>query len=242
MDQDAAQLSDGDGSRAVRLLLMLLVAIGAGIVLALTVGGPPAQADEATPDSGPPRSVVGVVAGGLTSATGRLTPLVDAVPAATTAIGRADSVAGLVTPVTGLLDDQLVAPVGGLLGDTGEGLAEVVGPVFGLLRPVDAVLGASLTHPFVSAAVASWASTATIAAAAGPLLALAVPVDLPGGAGLPAGGPSPGGASASSVLSPPLIAGLLGAAFAMLLASARRRMFDDAIPASPVFDTDSSPD
>ena len=200
---------------------MLLVAIGAGIVLALAVGGPPAHADEVTPDEGSPRSVVGVLAGGLTSATERPTG----------------------TPITAPFENPQLAPVGRLLDDTGDGGAEVVGLVPVLLQPVEAVLDTGLAHPLITVAAVSWSIATTAATTSGQLLAVLEPTGLPDGSGgLPAEGSSPGSGSAGSSVSTTLVAGMLGAAFVMLLASARRRIPDDAIPASLVFDNDSSPD
>jgi len=219
--QDATTLSGPDSLRPLRLLLMLLVAFGAGFVIALTLGGSPAQADDQAPEEGSPRSVVGDLAGGLTATTGRVSTTVTTFSALSETLDDA-SVSQLVAPLTSALD-----------------LTQLVSPVVAPLLPTFPELGGSLLDP-IDAVGASWVSEIAVLSSAVTALAAVEPFGLQGG-GLPIGGSTLDGAAASGATAP-AIAGLLGAAFGVLLTSVRGRSSDDATPPSATFDTDSSPD
>jgi hypothetical protein len=122
------------------------------------------------------------------------------------------------------------------VADVVDGTVEVIG---GALVPVlDAVPGLVTTVAGVSAATST--ATAAVAAAAGAAIWGYAqgrwPIEL-----APMGTGQPGASSASFTIT--LVpAAALAAAFFVLLFSRRLGLVDSALPASPVYETDTSPD
>jgi len=229
----------------LRALLVLLGAVLGGVALSVILGSSPAHAAEGTGDwpdipPGPvataTSSLVGTVdrpvSGAVSTVSGALgsTGVGASIPLVQHSVGAAgDSVATHV-PVGA----PIVAPITAVIETTLSGVQQVVGP----LDPVVAVPGRLLMAP-VEHAAATTAGTALLTAAVTANSAVGAIPARQNGAGSDGALPGPVLTGASG--SPAAAFGLVLGALALALLGARRRGHDEALPASPTFDLDTSP-
>ncbi len=248
----------------MRLALLFLAAVFGLVLLSLAFGSSPASADGGSHDSGlipaatelvadavapvtqavaalpvaggPVSSAASTVTDSLTTAAAH----VPAAPAATISKPVSDAVDGALLKVFGqtVIGDALgPAPLGSVLlpvADVVDGTVEVIGDV--LVPVLDVIPGLVSTGAGASAAAVTASITSTAATAISGFAHGRWPIEL-----APTGTGQPGASSASPTITV-LPAAALGAAFFVLLFSRRLGLVDRALPASPVYETDTSPD
>ena len=199
----------------LRAALLVLGAVLGGVALSLILGSSPAHAadgDGSGSDQEPLGSVTTVATGGVTSTLDHALPVVRHAVRAT--------VQPLVTPVVATVESTLTA------------VHQLVAPAVDSALPFAQQILAATNQ-----VTASFASTTSVAPAPSGQAAGALPVAQ--GSGSDGSLPSP--ILTSSTTAPAAALGVLLALFALVLLAARRRLDDDALPASPTFETDTSP-
>ena len=234
--------------RSLRLLLTLLAVVFGFVLLGLVFGSSSASADEGPQDDG----ALPVVSALVTQVVAPVTlPPVAIVPAAVVdavaTVTQAAPVATLTAPLTATADGALDMALGDALGST---------PVASLLSPIVTVVDATVATvaqgvvpalqllPGLGSTVAGIAPLAAAASGTAAVAAELVSGTAHGtwpGAATPLG---TGGIVSTGVASPTiaLLAAAVGAGFFVLLFTRRLRPVDGALPSSPVYETDSSPD
>lgn len=246
MDQGDSAIERTAVVTPLRALLLVVAAVIVGLGLSVLFGSAPAQASEG--DGG------GV--GDLTSGSPitSVSTVLDRTAAATTSL-VSEAAAPVITPTIAPLAKPVVATV---VPAVASAIAPISAPVSNVIlttvSAVDGVLGTGLSvvaSPSVPAAVADaavapltrvgtaatpLAASVTRAAAPLPLVAPIAPVSSTDGTS-PTGAVLTSGSTVGAAAA--MLSGflLLGAA----LRAARRRAGDDALPSSPVFETDTSP-
>ena len=199
----------------LRGALLVVGAVLGGVALSLILGSSPAHAadgDGSGSDPGPLGSVTSVATTTVGSTIDQAVPVLQRSVRAT--------VQPLVTPVVATVESTLTA------------VHQLVGPA------VDSALPFAQQIPAAPNQVpASSASTTSGAPAPSGQAARALPALQ--GSGSDGSLPSP--ILTSSTTAPAAALGVLLALFALVLLAARRRLDDDALPASPTFETDTSP-
>lgn len=233
-------------ARALRLALLLVGAVSGLLLLSFAVGSSSASADDGDDSAASIGSVVGGVVATVTETVPAAAPATSTVGQVVQAVTHSAPAATVVTPVAEIADEVVVtvlgdealgtAPVGSLLAPVAEivdkslgGAGDVIGPV--LETPTG--IAASATAAAAQFDAASSAVTSVVVGTARGLL------DLAAGAPLLSG--DAGSTGLASVGSPLPAAVALGG-FLLLLAMRRHTLPSRAMPRSPVFDTDSSPD
>jgi hypothetical protein len=262
-------VSTSSAGHYVRLALIFLASVFGLILLSLTFGSSSASADDGGPDDS---GLVPAAAGLAGGAVEHFAPVVSAtvaiplagvplsspdspvapVIAAVTTVTEAAPATTISTPVSTAVDGTLVTlvgptPVGVLLGtapvgsillpvaqaidDTVTTVGDVIVPVLHVLQGLlPALAGESASA--AAASVISSGGTATIWGSAHgwwPVASTPLGTGEPGIAGAAAGSSS-------------LLAAALGFGFIVLLFSRRPGLVNSALPVSPVYDTDTSPD
>jgi hypothetical protein len=225
----------------LRATLLLLGAVLGGVVLSLILGSSPAHAADGDGNSNgsatgesPLGSLTSVVSATITSTVDPSIPNIQH-----TVRVAGDSVATTITagaPVVRPVVSPVVATVVSTVDST---VAATVTAVRQLGLP--AVHGL-LSFPNVLAApnqALIRASTTPVIPSSAPQTASSV-VSTPLN-GFGSDGMSPGSILTSATGAPAAALGVLVALVALVLMAARRRLDDDALPASPIFDTDTSP-
>jgi hypothetical protein len=236
MDQGIVVTTTSAG-HYVRLALIFFASVLGLLVLGFVFGSSSASADDGGPDDGGLVPAAADFAGDVVETVAPVTAtVVDAIPLADVPSSPATTTLATVTEVAPLAGKMLgAAPAGPLVGSlaksvdaTIETLTAAVAPVVQLLTsllPATAtaqVLAAS-TVPAVGAVI-SGAADGVWLGAKGPLGMGAI------------------GASGPTVSNTVLPAAALGAGFLVLLFSRRLRLVNNALPVSPVYETDTSPD
>jgi hypothetical protein len=209
----------------LRAALLVVGAVLCGVALSLILGSSPAHAadgDGTGPDLGPVGSVTNVATTAITSTIDQTIPAVQRTAHATqvslaTAVPAADP---LVTPVVATVNTALTV------------VQQLAVPAVDSLLPFAQHLVA--TPIWTSAAVAS---VQLVPGAPSGHAAGALPAAQNGTGSVPLPDPI----LTSSSAAPAAALGVLLALFALVLLTARRRLADDALPASPTFETDTSP-
>lgn len=212
----------------LRAALLVVGAVLGGVALSLILSSPAhaADGDGTGPDLGPVGSVTNVATTTVTSTIDRTIPAVQRTVDATqvslvTAVPAAQPlVTPLVTPVVATVDTALNA------------VQQLAVPAVDSLLPFAQHLVA--TPIWTSAAIAT---VQLVPGAPSGHAAGALPASQNG----TGSSPSPDPILTSSSGAPAAALGVLFALFALALLAARRRLADDALPASPTFGTDTSP-
>ena len=256
MDQGFVAPSAG---RFVRRALIFFAAVFGLILLSFVFGSSSASADDGGPDDSGlvpaaadlvggavetvapvAQAAVAIPLGGVPLSSPPVTTVVATVAHVTTASHSASGAAdGALVKVFGqtVIGDALgTAPVGSVLGPVAEVVDTTVTVIGGVIAPLLGVVP-GLVATVASASVD--AATASITSAGAALTATANGV-WRAEAG-PFGNPQPGAASVA-LGSTFLPAAALGAAFFVLLFSRRLGLVNSALPVSPVYETDTSPD
>jgi hypothetical protein len=234
---DQGIVSPTTAGHYVRLALILCASVLGLIVLGFVFGSSSASADDGGPDDGGLVPVAADAAGGVVETIAPIiTPMTAAIPLADVPLSPAATTLTMVTTIAPIAGDVLGPTPAGLVVGTlvksvdsaVETLTGVVGPVLNLLPVLTTV-----THA-VDVTAASGVSTA-----AGALLGSADGLwqDLKGPFGT--GAVSAAGPAVSNLTLP---AAALGAGFVVLLFSRRLGLGNSAVPVSPVYETDTSPD
>jgi hypothetical protein len=229
VDQGAVSTT---GTHHVRLLLIFFGAVLGFLALSFVFGSSSASADDGgTTD--PLGSVVGET----------LSAVIPAAPAAA-------PVTAIATPATTVVDSTVTSLLGDVAGDApatsiivpvtalaDTALAQIQDAAGPLLTPVTGTLIAVITP---ATALVSDAATASVAAASAPVPVLGIAAGI-------LGAPDSGGLEHPDGTGATTASGALtatAAAFALfaLLVFGRRSLTSAAVPGSPVYDTDSSPD
>jgi|GEM_PF-2000489 len=233
-----------------RALLLLLGAVLGGVLLSLALGASPAHAadgDGTSSGSSPlsaaaqsvSRAVVSVSTAGGTS-----------IPAVERTIDRGaeraiqhtmdasaatiDAAVPAATPVIAPAVASVESTLAGTLSATARILQQLTAPVAGALDPFDVAVDASRA----TAAAATLHPSSAGAGQSG-ISPTAVRPDAQAGSGTDGALPDLVVSAGSSA--PSAAVGVLVVAVALVLLAARRRILQNALPASPVFDTDTSP-
>jgi hypothetical protein len=220
------------GAHCARLLLIFFGAVLGFLALSFVFGSSSASADDGG-TSDPLGSVVGET----------LSAVIPAAPAAA-------PVTAIATPATTVVDSTVTSLLGDVAGDApatsiivpvtalaDTALAQIQDAARPLLTPVTGTLGAviALATPLVPDA-----ATASVATASAPGAAPGIATGMLGPDG--SGGPGNPDATAAATASGALTATAAGFALFALLLVGRRSLTSAAVPGSPVYDTDSSPD
>jgi hypothetical protein len=231
VDQGAVSTT---GTHHVRLLLIFFGAVLGFLALSFVFGSSSASADDGAP-ADPLGSVVAETLSAVAAAP-------DA-PAAT-------SVTAIATPATTVVDSTVTSLLGDAAGDApvtsiivpvtalaDTALAQIQDAAGPLLTPVTGTLGAVIAP---ATELVSDAATASVAAASAPVPVLGIAAGI-------LGAPDSGGLEHPDATGATTASGALTAtstAFALfaLLLFGRRSLTSAAVPGSPVYDTDSSPD
>ena len=211
----------------LRAALLVVGAALGGVALSLILGSSPAHAADGD------GSGSGTDQGPLGSATSIATTSVSSTLDRTIATAqRTVRAAGASTIATLPAAEPLVTPVVMTVESTLTVVHQLVGPA------VDSVLPLA-QHVVVppNRAPASFASVQLVPGAPSGKVAGALPAAQPSGSD----GSLPSPILTSSSGAPAAALGVLLALFALVLLAARRRLADDALPASPTFETDTSP-
>ncbi len=219
----------------VRAALFVLGAILGGFALSLILGTAPAHAADGDGAPAPDGGLLGTVTSMVTPTTTTPTPATT-VAAATTVIRAA---APQLQPAVHKTGDT-VAVVVALTAPVVRPIVTTVSTTLSVVQQSAAPLHAVLwTAPAASDGAAIRAGSVDViaaGAASGTASATVSPVSSGDGRGTL---PSP--IPASSTGAPVAALGALFLALALVLLAARRRIADDALPPSPVFETDTSP-
>jgi len=226
-----------------RAVLLTLGAVLGGVALSLLIGSSPAHAAEGD-GSGPgapsdplvsaTSSLTGAVGNTVTAAVSTASATLDAsIPVVQHSVDAVGHSVASRLPVTA----PLVAPVVASVDTTLAAVQQLVAPTLHGLPAVPALLavegGAAATQHGMTALGPQAASGSSPAGSAVDALA---PVQNGGSDGMLPGPVLTGGSG-----SPTAALGLVLGAFALVLLAARRRWHDDALPASPAYETDTSP-
>jgi len=229
-----------------RALLLLLGAVLGGVLLSLALGSSPAHAtdgDGTSPGASPltaatqsvGRAVVSVSTVAATSvpavertAEHAIQHTMDASAAAV--VAAVPPTAPVIAPAVASIESTLAST----LSATARALQQLTVPAVSTLDP----FGIAVAAPYAAAAGASPHPSSAGADQSGIAPAAARP-DAQTGSG--ADGALPSSLLSSSTSTPSAAVGVLLAAVALVLLAARRRILQNALPASPVFDTDTSP-
>lgn len=236
MDQGTVSTT---GAHYLRLMLIFFGAVLGFLALSLVFGSSSASADDGADSPGALGSALGGIVSTVTEPVSETVATVTDTPTAPAAA----PVAELAAPVVELLPPVLqpvvapvLAPVTTLVDTTltqvDTAILPVIGPIVSALDTVaipavsmpQAVAAASGAHAIAGTAVVVGAATGAI--------------DLLTGTA----GPADAGSSGTATGSGGLIAAAAGIGFLALLLMRRRIFGDRAMPGSPVYDTDSSPD
>jgi hypothetical protein len=233
--------------RALRLALLLVGAVSGLLLISFTVGSSSASADDGGDSPASLGSVVGGVVSTVTDAVPAAAPVTNAVSHVVHAVTHSAPATTVVTPVAQVADEVVVS----VLGEEPLGTA----PVGSLLTPVAAVIDKSLggaadaIGPVFPAAVADALAASAPTAADVTGAVLAVPAALVAGTAdgvvdLAAGGSLLAGDAGAGLTAPgsPLLAAVSLGGFVLLLTASRHLRTSRAMPGSPVYETDSSPD
>ncbi len=205
----------------LRAVLLMLGAVLCGVALSLILGSSPAHAAEGDGDgSGTGQSLLGSVTGVVTSTVDTTVPLVQHT---VTAVGG--SVVATVPPAA-----PIVTPVVTTVSTTLTAVQQLVAPVAHTVLP----LADAAATPIRTLALDASAVSAAVAVQ-GSAGATVEPI------GSGSDGTQPDPILTSSAGAPLAALGVLLAVFALVLLAGRRRLDDDALPASPAFETDTSP-
>jgi hypothetical protein len=226
----------------VRLALIFVASVFGLILLGLVFGSSSASADDGGQDDGGLVPVVAELAGGVVETIAPVTvPVAAAVPLADVPLSPASTTIATVTSVAPVVGHALgslpAAPFVGALVKAVDAtidatIAAAVGTVATIVGPVLNLVPIALAPVAAEAAGASIISAGAISGAANGLW-LATPG--PSGTGAV-------GASGPAMTNFTLPAAALGAGFLVLLFSRRLGLVDSALPVSPVYETDTSPD
>ena len=215
----------------LRATLLLLGAVLGGVALSLILGSSAAHAaDGDGNDSGagesPLGSLTSVVSATVTTTVDQSIPIVRH-----TMSVAGDSVATTV-PAAAPVVNPVVATAISTVDATVTAVRQLGAPaVDGLLSFTN---GVATLNPALVRAPSAPAIPGTAPQTAGS--AISTPLN-----GFGAGGMSPSSILTSSTGAPAAALGVLFALVALVLMAARRRLDDDALPTSPVFETDTSP-
>ena len=199
----------------LRATLLVMGAVLGGVALSLILGSSPAHAadgDGSGPDVGPVGSVTSIATTTVTSTIDQTLPLVQHTVHATAE--------PLVTPVVLTIESTVTA------------VHQLVAPALDTVLPFAQHLVATPNWAPAPVASVQLVPGAPSGHAAGALRAAQ------NGTGSI---PLPDPILTSSSAAPTAALGVLLALFALVLLAARRRLADDALPASPTFETDTSP-
>jgi len=230
-----------------RALLLLLGAVLGGVLLSLALGASPAHAADgdgtssgSSPLTAAAQSVSRAVVVSVSATTGAGIPAFErtaqhAIPhmmdaSAATVVAAISPAAPVIAPAVASAESTLA----GALSATARGLQQLTAPIAGALDPFDAAVVA----PRAAATVGAMRPSSAGADPDG-MAAMATRPAAQGGSG--ANGAVPGSLVSSGTSAPFAAVGVLLAAVALVLLAARRRILQNALPASPVFDTDTSP-
>ncbi|HWM32889.1 MAG TPA: hypothetical protein VNR36_01485 [Pseudolysinimonas sp.] len=242
---------------AVLGLLILGAIFGSSSASAATADDDPAPSlgstlggvvHEVTEVAAPVAAAIAPVAAPITAPAAPVTaPVTDAVETIT----ASSPAASVTTPVAAVADTALVTATTKILGSELSDAVLGSTPVGSLLTPVAAAVDEALAgaddalvqtlRPAVAVLASNAAAVATVAQVLHTPALLAgsadgvLPLEILGGQGDPSVLGIAGGAS-------PLPAAVLGGGLALLLAAWRRGLLTPAMPGSPVYATDSSPD
>ncbi len=237
MDEGFVSTSAG---HYVRLALLFCATLLGLLVLGFLFGCSSASADDGGPDDGGLVPVVADVAGGVVETVAPVTaPVAEAIPLAGVPLSPVATTVTTVTTIAPVAGDVLGStPAGPLVGSVATTLdttiESAVATLAGAVAPV-----VHLSSGIVPVAVAVQAAAASGIIAAVDLLsggAIGLVADRRGPSGI---GSLASGASLSTTALP---AAALGAGFLVLLFSRRLRLVSCALPVSPVYETDTSPD
>ena len=219
----------------VRLALILLASVLGLILLGFAFGSSSASADDGGPDDGGLVPAVAELAGGVVETA---TPVAAAIPFADVPLSPASTTLATLTheaPTVGkTLGSSSAAPVvGALVTGVDDTFAAAVGTVATAVGPVLHLLPVIASWPVSVDAAASLVSAAGVVSGAAE--------------GLWPGAPGPFGTGALGASGAPvsnftLPVAALGTGFLVLLFSRRLGLVDSALPVSPVYETDTSPD
>jgi len=234
-----------------RALLLLLGAVLGGVLLSLALGASPAHAADgdgtssgSSPMTAAAQSVSRAVVVTVSATTGA------GIPAVERTVGRGaehaiqltmdssaatiDAAVPAATPVIAPAVASVESTLAGALSATARVLQQLAAPVAGALDPVDVAVDASRA----TAAAATLHPSSAGAGQSG-ILPTAVRPDAQAGSGTDGALPDLLVSAGSSA--PSAAVDVLVVAVALVLLAARRRILQNALPASPVFDTDTSP-
>jgi hypothetical protein len=254
--------------RFVRLALIFCATVFGLLLLSFAFGSSSASADDGGPDDGGLLPAAAEIVGDAVETVAPVAQAAAAIPVAAAPVSAtletasstitavvdhtpATPATAIVQPVSTVVDGTLLK----VLGDTAIGDALGTAPIGSLLLPVAEVvdtvvkqLGEAVPPALgvVPGFVTTVASASIDAAAASGISATAAAISgfaegnwridaAPLGTGQP-------GASSASLTITVLPAAALGAAFFVLLFSRRLGLVNSALPVSPVFETDTSPD
>jgi hypothetical protein len=237
--------------RFARLALTFFAAVFGLVLLTLVFGSSPASADDGGSDDDGLVPVLAELVGGTVDHVSTVAEAAVAVPAPASAATPTAPAKTISETVSGGVDGAVVkvlgqtfigealgsAPLGSVLAPVAKVIDSTIAAVGDVVAPVADVVP-SLVPGFVgasadaaTASIVSVGATALSGTAHGVWNGEARPV-----------GTSPPGSSGVSVTTSALPAAALGAAFLVLLMSRRLGLVNDALPVSPVFETDTSPD
>ncbi len=236
MDQGYVSPTAG---RFVRLALFFFAAVFGLVLLSLAFGSSPASADDGGPDDS---ALIPAAAELVVDAVAPVTQVVAAIPVAGVPVSSSlstvtDSLAAGDLPAAPAA--TISEPVGSVLELVADVVDSTVLVLCGDLAPVLDVVPVLVVGAGVGGE-SGGASTASAISAAGAALSGSALGHWPGGPG-PAGNGQEGSSSASVAFTL-LPAAALGAAFCVLLLSRRLGLVNSALPVSPVYETDTSPD
>ena len=248
MDQENSAVVRIIALSPLRATMLTLAAVIVGVGLSLFLGSSSAHAaenDGSGDGSAGPLGSSTIVDETLLHATDTLSPVTAPIagPVVATVISPvvAPVLAAIVeplAPVVAPIVAPILAPVNSIVTTALDSIDQllgstVVGPVLRLVSTVPLAAGAAITGVLATSGLAAAAPVAAVGESGGILL------DAVGQA------PSSGGPTGAVLTSAPSpAAGVLAMLFVLLtiaLLGARRRTHDDALPSSPVFETDTSP-
>jgi hypothetical protein len=260
---DQGYVATSPAGHYVRLALIFFASVFGLLLLTFAFGSSSASADDGGPDDGGlVPAVAGAVGGAvqqvapavaaLAPTSAPLSPPVSSVAHTVAVVTHAAPATTITTPVSGTVDGALLkvigpTAIGGVLGTAPVG--SVLAPLAAVLDTAVAGVGDSVVPALnvLPGLLTAWAGDSAAAAAAsfvstgaassisgfaeGTWLSGAEPLGTGplGTAGAPAGGSA-------------LPAAALGIGFLVLLFSRRLGLVNSALPVSPVYDTDTSPD
>lgn len=235
---DQGIVSPTTAGHYVRLALVFFASVLGLLVLGFIFGSSSASADDGGPDDGGLVPAVAELAGGVVETVAPVTAQVtEAIPLVDVPLSPAATTLDTVTEIAPVVGDVLGAtPAGVVVGTLVKTVDEVVETTVGTLTEiVGPVLQAVPVLPIAAAEAVASGIDGVVTVVSGDALGMWLNLTWPVGTG-------DIGTSSGALSTLTLPAAALGAGFLVLLFSRRLRLVDSALPVSPVYETDTSPD